>query len=67
MNQDSQWRLALAERIAAAYIENPKAAVVMIAGSVGRGVADRYSDIEIDVYYTEPPTEAERIASRLSI
>jgi hypothetical protein len=35
----------------------------MIAGSVGRGCADRYSDIEIDVYYAEPPTREVRIAA----
>lgn len=35
----------------------------MVAGSVGRGTADRYSDIEIDVYYREAPTEAERVAA----
>lgn len=57
------WRFALAERIAASYTRNPKTRVVMIAGSVGRGCADRYSDIEIDVYYAEPPTDAERIAA----
>jgi hypothetical protein len=35
----------------------------MVAGSVGGGSADRYSDIEVDVYYSEPPNEAERIAA----
>jgi hypothetical protein len=35
----------------------------MIAGSVGRSSADRYSDIEVDVFYAEPPTEAERVAA----
>jgi hypothetical protein len=63
MNQATRWRFALAKQIAAAYAQNPNAQVVMIAGSVGRGRADRYSDIEVDVYYTEPPTEAERIAA----
>ena len=35
----------------------------MVAGSVGRNCADRFSDIEVDVYYSEPPTEAERVAA----
>jgi hypothetical protein len=35
----------------------------MVAGSVARGTADRYSDIELDVYYADPPTEAARIAA----
>lgn len=63
MNEASRWRFALAERIAASYARNPKVQAIQVAGSVGRGVADRYSDIEIDIYYSEPPTEAERIAA----
>ncbi len=63
MNGGTGWRLRLAERIGASYAANPNAKVVMIAGSVGRGSADRYSDIEIDVYYAEPPTETERVAA----
>ncbi|MCZ6633551.1 MAG: hypothetical protein O7G87_09110 [bacterium] len=63
MTEASKWRYELAERIAASYMENPKTRVVMVAGSVGRGCADRYSDLEIDVYYDEAPTEADRIAA----
>lgn len=63
MNEASRWRFAFAERIAASYARNPKVRAIQVAGSVGRGVADRYSDIEIDIYYAEPPTEAERIAA----
>jgi hypothetical protein len=63
MNEASRWRFALAERIAASYARNPKTQVIMVAGSVGRGVADRYSDLEIDVYYSGPPSEADRIAA----
>jgi hypothetical protein len=63
VSEGTGWRLALARRIAAPYVDNPNARVVMVAGSVGRGAADRWSDIEIDVYYEEPPTEADRIAA----
>jgi hypothetical protein len=63
MNEASRWRFALAERIAASYARNPKVRAIQVAGSVGRGAADRYSDIEIDVYYSEPPSEADRIAA----
>ena len=63
MGDATTWRLALAQRIAAAYARQPHALVVMVAGSVGRGRADRYSDIEIDVYYARPTTEQERIAA----
>jgi len=60
MNEASQWRIALAQRIGQAYAANPKAKVVMVAGSTGRGTADRYSDLEIDVYWSVPPTDKER-------
>lgn len=63
MNEASQWRFALAQQIAKGYAANPKAQVIMVAGSTGRGSADRYSDLEIDVYWSAPPTDAERRAA----
>jgi hypothetical protein len=63
VNDATRWRLALAKEIGASYASNKNAQVVMVAGSVGRGSADRYSDVEVDVYYAEPPTEAERVAA----
>lgn len=63
MNEASQWRFALAQEIGKAYAANPKTRVVMVAGSTGRGTADRYSDLEIDVYYSDPPTDEERRAA----
>jgi hypothetical protein len=63
MNEASRWRFTLAERVGRAYAADPKARVVMVAGSTGRGTADRYSDIEIDVYWSESPTDDERHAA----
>jgi hypothetical protein len=63
MHHPSRWRFALAERVGRAYAADPKARVVMVAGSTGRGTADRYSDIEIDVYWSAPPTDEERRAA----
>jgi hypothetical protein len=63
MNAQSQWRFELAQRIANAYATIPSAEVIMIAGSTGRGTADRFSDIEIDVYYAEWPSLAQRQAA----
>ena len=60
MNDATLWRLALARQIGAAYGVSPNVAAVYIAGSVARGWADRYSDIELDVYWTTPPSDAER-------
>jgi hypothetical protein len=63
VNEATAWRLELAQEIAAAYAANENAEVVMVAGSVGRGSADRFSDLELDVYYARAPTERERIAA----
>ena len=60
MTEASKWRIALARRIAPIYGSHPRVKVVLIGGSVGRGIADRYSDVEIGVFWTEPPSEAER-------
>jgi hypothetical protein len=38
-------------------------AAVLLGGSAARGHADRYSDIELSVVWTEPPTEADRAAA----
>ncbi len=54
-NPHVAWRMAVARRAAAAYTGNPKLAAFAVAGSVGSGLADRFSDLEIDCYWHEPP------------
>ena len=56
-------RLEIARRAALAYQANDAVAAVLIAGSVARGLADDASDIELDVYWTRPPTGSEREAA----
>lgn len=63
MNDASRWRFALGERIGRAYAANPKVRAVQVAGSTGRGTADRYSDLEVDIYWSAPPSEEERRAA----
>ena len=69
MTKASKWRIALARRIAPIYANHPKVKVVVVGGSVGRGIADRYSDVEIGVFWTEPPSKAERrtLAERVGV
>jgi hypothetical protein len=55
-------RRRLAEIVAPAYAANPKVAAVLLAGSVARGIADQFSDIEIDIYWHTPPTDEDRTA-----
>ena len=56
----SKGGLALAEQIVSAYNDNSCIKAVMVGGSVSRGYADRYSDLEIGVFWSDAPTEAER-------
>ena len=53
-------RRAFAEEIAGAYAGDRRVAAVVIGGSAGRGHADRFSDIELSVVWTEAPSEADR-------
>jgi hypothetical protein len=54
------WRLALAERAARAYASSEKLAALTVAGSVGTGLADRFSDVELDCYWFDPPDDLDR-------
>jgi hypothetical protein len=52
--------MEVARRAAAVYTGNPKLAALTVAGSVGAGLADRYSDLELDCYWSRAPTDADR-------
>lgn len=60
MNEASRWRSALAQQIAPHYHANPKVRAVALAGSVALGYADRSSDIDLSVFWADPPTGKER-------
>lgn len=59
-NVHARWRLALAEHAARAYASNDKLAALTVAGSVGTGLADRFSDLELDCYWVDPPGDLDR-------
>jgi Domain of unknown function (DUF4037) len=59
-NVHAEWRLAVARRAAAAYTPNPKLAALTVAGSVGAGLADRFSDLELDCYWSAGPSDQDR-------
>jgi hypothetical protein len=61
INKATEWRLAFARQIAREYCKNPKVQVIVVSGSVSRGQADAYSDIELDLFWQEPPTDEERL------
>src|SRR5437773_10642265 len=47
-NIHAAWRMAEARRAAQAYQPNPKLAALAVAGSVGSGLADQFSDLELE-------------------
>ena len=60
MKEASRWRYALAQQIASHYQANPKVAAVLVEGSVARDYADHSSDIDLAVFWAQPPTAKER-------
>jgi hypothetical protein len=43
-----------------AYAASGKLAALTVAGSVGAGLADRFSDLELDCYWAGPPGDLDR-------
>jgi predicted nucleotidyltransferase len=60
MQEASRWRYALAQQIVSHAHTNPKVAAVVVEGSVARGYADLSSDLDLAVFWAEPPTKQER-------
>lgn len=52
-------RMQLAQQNAARFAQNKQVIGILLAGSVSRGTADTYSDIDCSIYYASPPSEAE--------
>lgn len=60
-NHQNTWRIELAEKFTAATKGFPGIQAMSVGGSVARGVADEFSDLELSVYWNEvPDTEARR-------
>lgn len=56
----SVWRWEAVRSLLQAYAAEPGALAVLLGGSTARGDADRWSDVEIGVFWTIAPTEADR-------
>ena len=61
MNEMSRAGLKLAQSIASIYADYPGVRAILVGGSVSRGCADEYSDLEIGVFWETPPTDTERL------
>ncbi|WP_018350138.1 nucleotidyltransferase domain-containing protein [Longispora albida] len=60
MTGHSSWRRRIAETFALRYTGLPQVVAVLLAGSVARGLADRWSDIELMVFWASAPDDALR-------
>lgn len=56
----SQWRRELSTQVAEVYAANPHVDAVILGGSTARNHADQFSDIEVGVFWHQPPTDTER-------
>jgi hypothetical protein len=56
MNDESRWLVGLARQIMPVYMRHPGARAAMVTGSAARGEADRYSDLDVVVYYEDVPS-----------
>ena len=63
MNQATSWRLDIAKKMARIYCANPKVQAMVVGGSVARGIADAYSDLDTIAFCSELPSEAELSAA----
>ncbi|HYN88418.1 MAG TPA: nucleotidyltransferase domain-containing protein [Ardenticatenaceae bacterium] len=63
MNDTSRSGLDIARCIMPVYSDNPKVKLVMVGGSVSRGCADDYSDLEIGVFWSTAPLPDERTSA----
>ncbi len=61
VNPHVAWRMAVARRAARPYRQNPKLAAMTVAGSVGAGIADQFSDLELDCYWSAAPSDADPV------
>ena len=64
-NDMSRAGLSLAREIAHLYSDDPRVVAVMAGGSVSRGCADEYSDVELGVFWDTPPSDEDRRAAAL--
>ncbi|NKB72244.1 MAG: hypothetical protein GKR89_34635 [Candidatus Latescibacteria bacterium] len=62
MTPGSRWRLALAHRLAPYFTAHPQIRALVVGGSVCRGFADEYADLELGVYWQKAPSETDRRA-----
>lgn len=57
------WRREVGEAVGRSYAESSKVSATALGGSVARGWADEFSDVEVFVFWREAPTRSERTSA----
>ncbi|MBN2005880.1 MAG: nucleotidyltransferase domain-containing protein [Anaerolineae bacterium] len=61
-NSNTLWRIDFARKLAGDIIPFQGVRAIVVAGSVARGYADEYSDVEIPIFWNVLPDDAQRHA-----
>jgi len=61
-NPHAQWRLGVARQLAERIRAFPGVQAIIVGGSVARGYADAYSDLELPIVWEALPTDETRLA-----
>jgi predicted nucleotidyltransferase len=61
LNKQAAWRLELARRLAGIIQTFAGVRAILVAGSVARGWADEYSDLEIAIFWDPAPSDEQRL------
>lgn len=64
MTQESDYLVHRAREVVSAHLPDSRLHAALISGSAALGISDRYSDIDMMLYYDELPTDAEIEAAR---
>lgn len=67
MTEASRYLVALAARVAVAYVAQTGPRAILLTGSTAEGASDYYSDLDLIAYYDRLPTEDQHAAARSSV
>lgn len=60
----SAYLVALARKLAVAYLQHTQPTAILLTGSAAEGTSDYYSDLDLILYYTALPSEAQIASAR---
>jgi hypothetical protein len=67
MTEASRYLVSLAERVAAGYVTHTGPRAILLTGSAAEGLSDRFSDLDLIVYYDNLPSPEQVAAARSSV